>query len=188
MLPACRVRLCQDDPPPLACPAMGWGVSRRPRRCASSCSVAKAIPAARRQASPSRRASSPSGPWRAAGPQTASMALPRLVSSLAYFQRAISGIACELKVDAAKAAASASATSSVPWGQRPTSRRPRQRDRERLDHPRLEMARRAHHRDTVDWGNQRKVARSFSTPFCTQTTGVSDGAALQSACTAAPVS
>ena len=82
------------------------------------------MPAAPRHSAPSSRARRCNGRTSGSGPQSASIALPRLLRSLPYFHRMMSGRATDSKVDAANAAAIASALSSTPCGKRPTSRMP----------------------------------------------------------------
>ena len=81
------------------------------------------MPAARRQATPSRIAEEAALAC-AAGSSAAWAALARFMSSLEYFHRVMSGTVSELNVDARSATATVCATSSTPEGWRPTSRMP----------------------------------------------------------------
>jgi hypothetical protein len=67
-------------------------------------------------ARPSASTSSASRPRRAAGPQSASTALPRFVSSFVYFQRMMSGRATDSNDAASSVAATPSVVELVPLG------------------------------------------------------------------------
>ncbi len=82
------------------------------------------MPAAARASVPSRCASLASGLNLPSGPQSASTALARFISSLRYFQRMMSRRATDSNVVVAMASAMACRASSSPDGKRPRSSRP----------------------------------------------------------------
>src|SRR4051812_40722046 len=119
MAPVPRARLCHDDDPARTPAAGPRQRNISPRRAASSSRDAAAMPAAASTASPSARAREerlPSLSARAALPSSASIALPRLLRSFAYFQRMTSARGSEANVDDENAPAMARAVSSTPLG------------------------------------------------------------------------
>ena len=123
MDPVPQVRLCQDDPPVRRVPPTASIRIWSPRSSASSAAVEYAMPAASSTAAPSsqarrRSSAAPAAfPFSApAGPQTASTAFARLVSSLPYFQRMTSCLTGARNVLPARPAATWRAVSSAPAG------------------------------------------------------------------------
>ena len=175
MLAVRLARLCQEEPPARLRPATGCSCSRSARLARSSSAVAASKPAAARHASPSAIARSPIGPLRAAGPQTASTALPRLVTSLRHFHRARPAIGRASKVAVANAAAIPTVASSRPAGNRPTSRIPVTGAEKAWTTPGSRCAVGQASATPYTLAKRRNASASLHTPFCRQTTGQPSG-------------
>ena len=191
-MPDPRARLCQVDPPPRVAPATGSSRRWSPRR-ASVLGLADRVDAggledepglAARASSSADRASASSSPC----PHSAWTALPRLLRSLRYFHRMMSGRATDSQREACSAAARASSTSSVPDGKRPRSRIPVAAAEWATTTPGSRCSVGIITHSPCTWSNHRASVRSLATPFWAATTGTSGPAAATRARAAASVS
>lgn len=110
----------------------------------------------------------PNGPR----PATASSALPRLPSSLVYFQRATSASTGAAKPDPPRSAPIAAARSPpLPDGYPPSRRIPLTGVPLALTRPGATWVEGIHTNTASTSRNSRSASRSFSTPFCAHTSG-----------------
>ena len=149
MEPVPRARLCHDDAPGRERAASPPHWNRSPRRTASSSGETASIPAAARQAAPSSAPAAAADAASGSGPHSASTALPRLLSSLPYFHRMMSGAPPTRTSTTPNADAIASARASTPPGIPADVEDAGDRRGVGLDHTRLQVQGGTHHAHAV---------------------------------------